>query len=186
MKPLPEWLKLAIPMILTGMCLVVSCSIIIAGYIVPSALNQGYLLTTCQCGQSYIQTDGIRGYVGDVDLTYKSSTLIFTFKTYILSGTSETIIKTYLDVNYAQNSTVICYVSPSKQVILVTMFNTYVALGFCIAFVILSVLFFLITCICCCRAQKRRRSEYIDLTKKEKAEGLPIDNDWALPSRMGD
>jgi hypothetical protein len=110
--------------------------------------------------------------------------LIFTFKTYVLSGKSRTIVESYLDVNYVQNSTVICYVSPAKQVILVTMFNTYIALGFCIAFVTLSVIFFLMTCICCCKSYRRRRSEYIDLTKKERAEGLSVDDNWALPRRL--
>jgi hypothetical protein len=184
MRPLPKWCKVAIPMVLTTVCLIVSSSIIIAGYILPTSLNEGYLLTTCQCGTQYIETDGLRGYVGDVDLTYSSSTLIFTFKTYVLSGKSRTIVESYLDVNYVQNSTVICYVSPAKQVILVTMFNTYIALGFCIAFVTLSVIFFLMTCICCCKSYRRRRSEYIDLTKKERAEGLSVDDNWALPRRL--
>lgn len=160
--------KIVIPIVLMTVCLIVSCSIIIVGYLVPATQQQGYIPRMCTCGKSYIDNQVISSsrinrpnFVGTVDLRYEE----IKDNVAVLTSTSYNIVKTYLQVNFKFNSTVVCYVSVGTKTIMVSHFSSVVAWAVCAAFTILAVVFFFITMICCCLKKFRRRSDYIELTR---------------------
>ena len=185
MRKLPDWTKILIPIVMTALCIIISASIILAGYIVPATRNDGYTVTTCQCGRSFIYNTTsmppVTIYTGIAYLTFQSPHLKFTYPTSILSSESCPTVEAYLNLNYRENTTVICYVNTVSRSIIVTVFNTYLALGFCIVFVLLSVFFFILSVACCCSVRRRRRLEYIDLDRKNRTEQLATDVDWSVP-----
>jgi len=173
MGHLPDWAKIAILVFLTVFCLIPTCSLIIVGYVVPASQNDGYVLQTCKCGKSYINNNPISvkisskdtTYLGTVDLTYSLANPGFTRNVPVLTSQSYVTVKTYLSVNYPINATVVCYVLLSAKDIRISPFSSYLALGFCIAFLILSNILFIVSCVCCCRVRKRR-AEYLELVER--------------------
>lgn len=183
--------KLAIPIVLSVICLILSGSIIIAGYLVPATQNQGYTARICSCGRSYINKQPINQvipkrqitgkeqvareeYIGTVDLTYKGPQTTLTDNVDILTGQSYEIVKTYLTINFKPNSTVICYVSPSTNSIVVHLLSSTVALGFCAAFGILAVIFFLMAITCGCYNKHHKRSNYVEMAHKRRGDDIDI------------
>lgn len=179
--------KIAIPAVLATICLVLSGSIIIAGYLVPATQNQGYTPRICTCGVSYINQQPINAkrfstkhlnpredFIGSVDLTYNSRNSRIFDNVIVLTSTSYDVVKTYLVLNFKYNSTVLCYVSPGDNSIKVHLMSSLIALGFCAAFGILSVVFFLLTLACCCWNKHHKRSSYIELANKRRGDDFDI------------
>lgn len=179
--------KLAIPVILAVVCLILSGSIIIAGYLVPATQNQGYTPRICICGESCINGQPINqqsavdrrlnprtDYVGTVDLAYDYKRAILYDSVDVLTAQSYEMVKTYLAVNFKLNSTVLCYVSLSTNSIKVHMFSSLVALGFCAAFAILAVVFFLMAVVCCCWRKHHKRSAYVEMAHHRRGDDIDI------------